>query len=50
MTEAVVKQTKPAAHWEIKLLHAPGVFFSPTRNQVDDARQKRHVASWAARL
>jgi nitrate reductase gamma subunit len=30
-----------------KLLHAPGVFFSPTRNQVDDAREKRHVAAWA---
>ena len=26
-----------------KLLHAPGVFFSPTRNQVDNAREKRHV-------
>ena len=32
-----------------KLLHAPGVFFSPTRNQVDDARERRHPASWAAR-
>ncbi len=30
-----------------KLLHAPGVFFSPTRNQVDDAREKQHVAPWA---
>jgi nitrate reductase gamma subunit len=30
-----------------KLLHAPGVFFSPTRNQVDDARERRHVAAWA---
>ena len=28
-----------------KLLHAPGLFFSPTRNQVDNAREKRHVAS-----
>ena len=27
-----------------KLLHAPGVFFSPTRNQVDNPREKRHVA------
>lgn len=27
-----------------KLLHAPGLFFSPTRNQVDNAREKRHVA------
>jgi nitrate reductase gamma subunit len=31
-----------------KLLHVPGVFFSPSRNQVDDARDKRHLASWAA--
>jgi nitrate reductase gamma subunit len=30
-----------------KLLHAPGVFFSPTRNQPDDARERRHVAAWA---
>lgn len=27
-----------------KLLHAPGVFFSPTRNQVDNPREKRHVS------
>jgi nitrate reductase gamma subunit len=33
-----------------KLLHAPGIFFSPTRNQVDDPRERRHVAPWAARL
>ncbi|ROR32171.1 respiratory nitrate reductase subunit gamma [Inmirania thermothiophila] len=33
-----------------KLLHAPGVFFSPTRNQVDDARERRHLAPWAAAL
>jgi nitrate reductase gamma subunit len=33
-----------------KLLHAPGLFFSPTRNQADDARERRHVASWAAAL
>ena len=33
-----------------KLLHAPGLFFSPTRNQVDDARETRHVAAWAATL
>lgn len=31
-----------------KLLHAPGVFFSPTRNQVDNPREKRHVTPWAA--
>ena len=33
-----------------KLLHAPGVFFSPTRNQVDDPREHRHVAGWTARI
>lgn len=33
-----------------KLLHAPGVFFSPTRNQVDNPREHRHVAGWTADL
>jgi len=37
-----------------KLLHAPGIFFSPTRNQVDDAREKRHLTpqmeSWVTAL
>jgi nitrate reductase gamma subunit len=33
-----------------KLLHAPGVFFSPTRNQADDPRERRHLAPWAAKL
>ena len=33
-----------------KLLHAPGVFFSPTRNQVDNPREQRHVAPWAIKL
>ena len=33
-----------------KLLHAPGVFFSPTRNQVDNSREQRHIAPWAAKL
>lgn len=33
-----------------KLLHAPGVFFSPSRTQVDDAREKRHLAPWSAEL
>jgi len=33
-----------------KLLHAPGVFFSPSRNQVDNAREKRHLSPWAAAL
>ena len=33
-----------------KLLHAPGVFFSPSLNQVDDARERRHLAGWSARV
>lgn len=33
-----------------KLLHAPGVFFSPARNQVDDARERRHIAPWVEAL
>lgn len=33
-----------------KLLHAPGVFFSPTRNQKDDPREQRHLSAWAAKL
>ncbi len=33
-----------------KLLHAPGVFFSPTRNQADNPRERRHLADWARRL
>jgi nitrate reductase gamma subunit len=38
-----------------KLIHAPGLFFCPTRNQVDDPRaepglrshESRHIAQWA---
>lgn len=33
-----------------KLLHAPGLFFSPTRNMSDNPREARHLASWAAKL
>ncbi len=33
-----------------KLLHAPGLFFSPSRNQIDNPRDARHQAAWAARL
>ena len=33
-----------------KLLHAPGVFFSPTRNQSANSREARHLAPWAAAL
>ncbi|MEJ5270262.1 MAG: respiratory nitrate reductase subunit gamma [Hydrogenophilus sp.] len=31
-----------------KLLHAPGLFFSPTRNQADDPRERRHMAPWSS--
>ncbi|MBI5816607.1 MAG: respiratory nitrate reductase subunit gamma [Nitrospinae bacterium] len=31
-----------------KLVHMGGIFFSPTRNQVDDCREHRHVNPWAA--
>lgn len=33
-----------------KLMHAPGVFFSPTRNQTDNPREHRHIAAWAKKL
>ncbi|WP_341892836.1 respiratory nitrate reductase subunit gamma [Variovorax sp. YR752] len=33
-----------------KLLHAPGLFFSPSRNQADNPREARHLAAWAAAL
>jgi nitrate reductase gamma subunit len=33
-----------------KLLHAPGIFFSPTRNQIDNPREARHQAPWAAQM
>lgn len=33
-----------------KLLHMPGLFFSPSRNQVDNPREQRHLAPWARRL
>lgn len=33
-----------------KLLHAPGVFFSPSRNQKDNSREQRHIADWAVPL
>lgn len=31
-----------------KLMHAGGIFFSPTRAQADDCREKRHVTPWAS--
>lgn len=33
-----------------KLLHAPGIFFSPTRNQADNPRETRNLAPWAAAI
>ena len=33
-----------------KLLHAPGLFFSPTRNMSDNPRESRHVSNWAATM
>lgn len=33
-----------------KLLHAPGLFFSPSRNQADNPREQRHLAPWAKQL
>ena len=33
-----------------KLLHAPGIFFSPGRNQADNPRERRHIAPWAAEM
>ena len=33
-----------------KLLHAPGLFFSPSRNQTDNPREKRHISAWAKQL
>jgi nitrate reductase gamma subunit len=33
-----------------KLIHVPGIFFSPSLNQTDDAREKRHLPTWAAKL
>ncbi len=33
-----------------KLLHIPGLFFAPTRNQVDNPREKRHISGWAKKL
>ena len=33
-----------------KLLHAPGLFFAPTRNQVDNPREKRHLSPWGAEI
>jgi nitrate reductase gamma subunit len=31
-----------------KLLHAPGLFFAPTRYQIDNPREQRHLSPWGA--
>ncbi len=33
-----------------KLLHAPGLFFAPTRYQIDNPREQRHLSPWGAEL
>ena len=33
-----------------KLMHAPGLFFAPTRYQVDNPREKRHLSPWGAAI
>ena len=33
-----------------KLLHAPALFFSPSLNQADNARETRHISAWASAL
>jgi nitrate reductase gamma subunit len=33
-----------------KLLHIPGMFFTPTRYQVDNPREKRHISRWAKNM
>jgi nitrate reductase gamma subunit len=33
-----------------KLLHVPGVFFSPTRTMIDNVREQRYVQGWSATM
>ncbi len=33
-----------------KLMHGPALFFSPSLNQVDNARETRHITAWASAL
>ncbi len=33
-----------------KLLHGPALFFSPSLNQADNARETRHISAWASAL
>jgi nitrate reductase gamma subunit len=33
-----------------KLLHLPGLFMAPTRYQIDNPREKRHLSPWGAEI
>lgn len=33
-----------------KLMHAPGLFMAPTRYQIDNPREKRHLSPWGAEM
>ena len=33
-----------------KLLHVPGLFMAPTRYQIDNPREQRHLSPWGAEL
>jgi len=33
-----------------KLIHAPGLFFAPTRYQIDNPREKRHISAWGSEI
>ena len=33
-----------------KLLHVPGLFMAPTRYQLDNPREQRHLSPWGAEL
>ncbi len=33
-----------------KLMHAPGLFMAPTRYQIDNPREVRHLSSWGAEI
>jgi nitrate reductase gamma subunit len=33
-----------------KLLHAPGLFMAPTRYQIDNPREVRHLSPWGAEI
>lgn len=33
-----------------KLIHAPGLFFAPTRYQIDDPRENRHISPWGSEI